>query len=93
MLNTMNDTNTGEIKVTKEDILEAKEDLEDQEEDIVDQYLNHLASFSKKEAEEKSLNETDLKKLRGKLLPKMFPDKEVTLIDIRKAVRPPYHKK
>lgn len=79
-------------RITREKVLEAKEQLDDEDREIFEKYLNELASYSKVEADEKKLTVREKQKLKHDIVGQAFPEKEVDLMDIRRAIRREIHR-
>lgn len=77
----------------KEEVMEAKEDLDEESRGIVEKYVRKLSCYSKQEmAEKPRLSTPEYYQLKKQILPKMFPDRDVGLRDLRRAIRVHFYK-
>jgi len=79
--------------LSRDKAVEAKERMEGKQREAYMDFLNHLASFCKDEAKEKGGIERDTLRLVQDGLNKAFPERDVEAIDVRRAIRPDFHKK
>ncbi|WP_058825719.1 hypothetical protein [Haloferax sp. Q22] len=76
----------------KEEVVEAKEDLDEESTEVLEKYISKLASYSKQEMSGKPrLSTPEYYQLRKEVLPEMFPDRDVSLQDLRRAIRVHFH--
>ena len=77
----------------KKEVIEAKEDLDKESREIVEKYVRKLSCYSKQEiAEKPRLSTAEYYQLKKQILPKMFPDRDVGLRDLRRVIRVHFYK-
>jgi len=81
-----------ELTLTRDEVVDAKDQMDGEDQEAFLDYLNELASFSKEEAEQKEVSLATREKARN-AIQKQFPDRDVDLMDVRRAIRKEFHKK